>query len=415
MKEITVLFVDDEPSVLNSLKRFLIREPYQQRFAKSGAAALEMMAKEPVHVIVSDMKMPEMDGLSLLKRVKENYPETIRMVLSGFSHVENIIPAINTGEIYRYINKPLEPSSFKETLYSAIDFYLLNLDRKELVNKLRVRNHALEKALNEKKLAEKSLEKARQRAMETDSRIENTLLRGKVPGHIQGASIASFSLSARHLGGDFYDIIDFSPTCLDLIIGDVMGKGSHAALIGAGTKQYFLRALGRSRCTQENGKTKTLPELSQIVQEVHDQLAQGFTELESFVTVCYARLDLEHHQLDFVDCGHLPLLHYQAKDASCHFHSGVNMPIGFTSDEKIIATSVKILPGDILMFYSDGITETGAPEGEMFGQEMLEHFVREHHALDPEALLKALQDHLENFRKSTIIQDDCTGIAVKIE
>ena len=71
MKEITILFVDDEQSVLNSLKRCLIKEPYQKLFARSGQDALEAMAKEPVQIIVSDMKMPGMSGLALLEQVKK--------------------------------------------------------------------------------------------------------------------------------------------------------------------------------------------------------------------------------------------------------------------------------------------------------------------------------------------------------
>ena len=156
-KDITILFVDDEVSVLRSLKRYLIREPYIFLFAHNGVEALEMMKKQIVHIVVTDMKMPGMDGLELLKKIKTRYPDTMRLVLSGFSQVSSIVWAINSGEIYRYITKPVTPELLKQTLSDAVDFYLLKHDRKQLVDSLKERNHELSQAIEEKDSAQKKL------------------------------------------------------------------------------------------------------------------------------------------------------------------------------------------------------------------------------------------------------------------
>jgi len=409
MIQITILFVDDEQSVLNSLERSLIKEPYKKKFALNGQDALDLMSKEPVHVVVSDMKMPGMDGLSLLKQVKKQFPETIRLVLSGFSEVDLIIPAINAGEIYRYISKPIEPFKFKATIKSAIDMYLLKLDRKQLVEKLKVKNKDLLSALTKKEQAEKALEKARLSARKFDSHIEERLLRGNIPRYIKGADIAALNLSAENLAGDFYEIIDFTPDRFDLIIGDVMGKGTHAALIGAGTKQHFLRVLS------QGGN----PSLSELVQTVHNQITQSLMELESFVTIFCARFDLKHQKLDFVDCGHLPLLHYQALEGICIFHKGINTPLGFIKEEKIVENSVSLCPGDIIVLYSDGITEAKSPEGIMFESERLERFIERHHTLEPVRIIKKLEEQIKQFinpkkLQAPKLQDDCTCIIVKL-
>ncbi len=136
MKDITVLFVDDEKSVLTSLERYLITESYQKVFAQSANEALDILAVQPVHVVVSDMKMPGTDGLTLLRKIKKTYPETIRMVLSGFSEIAQIVPCINTGEIFRYLTKPIDPEEFKAVLYDAIEQYLMKRDKQELVQRL---------------------------------------------------------------------------------------------------------------------------------------------------------------------------------------------------------------------------------------------------------------------------------------
>ncbi len=136
MKDISVLFVDDEKSVLSSLERFLISEPYEKLFAQSAEAALDIFKTQKVHVVVSDMKMPKMDGLTFLREIKEKDPATVRIVLSGFSEIAQIIPCINTGEVFRYVTKPIDPEEFKTILYDAIELYLMKRDKQDLVKRL---------------------------------------------------------------------------------------------------------------------------------------------------------------------------------------------------------------------------------------------------------------------------------------
>lgn len=136
MKNIRVLFVDDEKSVLSSLERYLIADPFQKLFATNAKEGLRLISQQPVHVVVSDMKMPGTDGLTFLREVRQKNPEIVRMVLSGFSEITQIIPCINTGEIFRYVTKPVEPLEFKKVLYDAIEFYLMKRDKQDLVNRL---------------------------------------------------------------------------------------------------------------------------------------------------------------------------------------------------------------------------------------------------------------------------------------
>jgi diguanylate cyclase (GGDEF)-like protein len=136
MKNIQVLFVDDEISVLSSLERYLITEPYGKHFISSPEKALEFMGEFKVDVVVSDMKMPGMDGLTFLRRVKETYPNTVRMVLSGYSEIAQIIPCINTGEIFRYVSKPIEPPEFKALLMEAVELSLMKADKQDLTRRL---------------------------------------------------------------------------------------------------------------------------------------------------------------------------------------------------------------------------------------------------------------------------------------
>ncbi|PKL49391.1 MAG: hypothetical protein CVV39_03020 [Planctomycetes bacterium HGW-Planctomycetes-1] len=122
-----ILFVDDEVKVLNSLRRGLIDEPYETLFADSGKKALEILEQKEVHILVTDMRMPEMSGLELLKIVREKYPKIVRIVLSGYTQIATLLTAINQGEIYKYITKPWQmEEEFKPAIRQAIEFYDLN-------------------------------------------------------------------------------------------------------------------------------------------------------------------------------------------------------------------------------------------------------------------------------------------------
>ncbi|HWQ60928.1 MAG TPA: response regulator, partial [Negativicutes bacterium] len=121
-----VLFVDDEKNVISAIRRAVIEEPYMASFAGSAQEALKIMEEREISVIVSDLHMPEMDGLTLLKILKDNHPRTVRVILSSYVHLPQMLSAVNQGEIFKLIAKPW--STDKELLPAvrqAVDHYNL--------------------------------------------------------------------------------------------------------------------------------------------------------------------------------------------------------------------------------------------------------------------------------------------------
>ena len=116
----TVLFVDDEANIISSIKRTLRREGYQVLTANSAAEGFSLLAKQQVHIIVSDQRMPEMNGTEFLSRVKTLHPKTIRMVLSGYSELSAVTDAINKGAVYRFMLKPWEDDKLKQEINEAL-------------------------------------------------------------------------------------------------------------------------------------------------------------------------------------------------------------------------------------------------------------------------------------------------------
>ncbi len=120
-----VLCVDDEPNILSALRRMLSLEGFEVFTAESGAQALELLAQTPMNVIISDMQMPQMNGTELLEKVRQQWPQTMRLMLTGASDISGAINAINEGAIYRYTAKPWNDEELLGTLKSAIAFATL--------------------------------------------------------------------------------------------------------------------------------------------------------------------------------------------------------------------------------------------------------------------------------------------------
>lgn len=119
-----ILFVDDEALILNSLKRGLSDEPYEKFFATSGEDALKILEKHDISVLVTDMKMPGMSGLDLLKAVREPYPDLVKIVLSGYTQLPQVLVTVNQGDIFKFITKPWDlEEELKGILMESVDYY----------------------------------------------------------------------------------------------------------------------------------------------------------------------------------------------------------------------------------------------------------------------------------------------------
>ena len=138
-----VIFVDDEENILNALRRGLIDADYECIFASNGLEALEIIKNNVISVIVTDMRMPKMDGLTLLKEVKAISPDTVRIVLSGYTQLQQILATINQVDIFKFITKPWDmDEEFRIVIDQALEYYNLRMESERLKKALETRNAA---------------------------------------------------------------------------------------------------------------------------------------------------------------------------------------------------------------------------------------------------------------------------------
>jgi two-component system, NtrC family, sensor kinase len=142
-EQIKILCVDDEQNVLNALRRLFLDEDYDILTANSSEAGLQTLEKERAQLIISDYRMPGMNGVDFLKKVCARWPETVRIVLSGYADISAIVAAINDGQIYKFIPKPWNDDELKVTVSNAIERYFLAEKNTVLTLELQKKNDEL--------------------------------------------------------------------------------------------------------------------------------------------------------------------------------------------------------------------------------------------------------------------------------
>ena len=144
MSNLRILIVDDEENVLNALKRLFRKEPYEILTAISGEEGLKILDDHQADLIISDLKMPEMNGIEFLKRAKEKNSVPLRIMLTGHADLKSIIEAIDHGEIYRFLLKPWDDEELKMTIRQALDYYHLWKENRALVRTVQKQSEVLQ-------------------------------------------------------------------------------------------------------------------------------------------------------------------------------------------------------------------------------------------------------------------------------
>ena len=253
---------------------------------------------------------------------------------------------------------------------------------------------------------------AREREAEVGFKIQQTLLLDQPPVDVPGLRVSALTIPSQRIDGDFYIFFRHQNHCLDVIVGDVMGKGILAALVGAATKSYFLKALSHLNAFAKDGK---LPEPREIVMLSHAEVVRQLIDLESFVTLSYARLDVNRRRLDLVDCGHTGIVHVHGQSGLCDVLHGDNLPLGVREGEIYDQITVPFEPGDLFFFYSDGITEARNATGELFGTDRLREHILANSRLEPAAFVEAIRNAVFAFSGTEHLTDDLTSVAVRVE
>lgn len=385
-----ILIADDDPVIRAILQRIFEKSGFEVISARNGKEAADLLSDE-ISAVILDLEMPIMDGIECLRFIRKNYPDLSPIMLTASNEFSSAVEAMRNGA-FDYITKPFNPKQLIALVDKAIE------------------TDATAKRL---RIVEAELARSREHEIETASKIQQALLMGIPPKNFKGIEIANRSTPSQKVDGDFYDFIVINSQCLDVVVGDVMGKGIASALLGAALKSHFLRVIHELEfsCVHKGPP----PEPDAIVGRVQAAMIHQMEELETFVTLCYARFDLFKKQMRFVDCGHMRTIQYHRDSQTCSLLQGVNMPLGFPETDPFALITVPFVNGDFFFFYSDGLTEAMNPDGLLFGEERLVASVNANSALSPNEIIKKVWFDIVSFSGSEAFRDDFTCVVVKID
>ena len=220
---------------------------------------------------------------------------------------------------------------------------------------------------------------------------------------IGGLQIAGMMSPAKGIGGDYYDYIPIDEHSIQLVIADVAGKGVAAALL--------MSATAAAVQLEVNEQRNMLQMVSRLNASIHSVSSDG----ERFVTLLMAEVDARTRKLRYVNCGHNPALLFRADTGRVTRLSASCTPIGITLGPPCEIVSVDLFPGDVLVFYTDGVTEAENLLAEEFGMERLSAVVQRGSSLSAEALMDDIFSTAANFSKDLGFSDDVTILVVKCD
>lgn len=313
--------------------------------------------------------------------------------ITGFIYV--ILGTVVIIILLRGVQRPLHKMATQLVENGRIDF---RSGTKELDLLASTINRQLEEIVKE------SEAKVERKKMEHELAIARSIQQSFLPARhprLGGIDIAAKAVPALHVGGDFYDFISLDEDKLGLVIADVSGKGIPAALLMA-LSCALIRVISSEKIS-----------IQEVVEKTNLRINQYATE-GYFVTVFYAILDLIDRKLHYIRAGHNPPLLYKAHSDEFVFLEGKGMGLGVVEDIKLETRQIELAAGDILLLFTDGVTEAINPLREEFGVDRLYNLLREHQNSSAKGIIEKIEQEMAAFVSGEPQFDDITLMVIKV-
>ena len=382
-KPYKILVVDDEPDleplVLQRMRRSIRAGRYTFVFAHNGIEALEKLnADGEIDMVLSDINMPQMDGLTLLEQIPKVDPNLRAVIISAYGDMKNIRTAMNRGA-FDFVTKPVD----FEDLQVTIDRTLRNMAEWREALESRDKLVSLQNELDVARSMQQSI-------LPTQFPKSPKF---KVHGKMQ---------AARNVGGDFFDVLPLGDDSISLAVADVSGKGVPAALFMMSSRTLL------------KGSAIGVGTPTEVLREVNDLLVEDNRE-GMFVTVLYAVYHPNTRELTYASGGHNAPLVIHANGSSTLLPLTGGIALGVVGGLEYGQETVTLSPGDTVLFYTDGVTEAMNESDEEFGLDTLTKQLEATPPKDPEYATEVVFEAVNTFAGATPQSDDITCLALYCE
>jgi sigma-B regulation protein RsbU (phosphoserine phosphatase) len=409
-KKYTILYVDDEESNLRIFRMAFKRE-YDVLTAMGGNEAIEILRGNDVQCLITDQKMPEMTGTELLEKVLPEFPDVIRMILTGFADIEAIVKAVNKCGIYKYITKPWDKGEMKLTIDKALEAYELKSDKVKLIRELEKANSSLEEKVE---VRTKELAEVNKRLMDSIKyamTIQNAMLTS--PETIKEA-FSDFALLFRPLdvvSGDFYWYAEMEvegATLAFIACVDCTGHGVAGALMSMIGESLLNQIVYEHEITDP---AEILENLNIGIREIlSNSESSGHHGMDASIMV----VDREKEEVYF--SGARQALMYSDKGKIVTI-KGERVSIGgFEEDRKYVNHTIEYKTGETSFYLtSDGVQDQfGGPDNKKFSSSRLAECLEENLDKSLEDQKNALEQRLIDWMGKEKQTDDIMVIGIKI-
>ncbi|HCT8840641.1 fused response regulator/phosphatase [Pseudomonas aeruginosa] len=334
----TLLIIDDDEVVRESLAAYLEDSNFKVLQALNGLQGLQIFESEQPDLVICDLRMPQIDGLELIRRIRQTASETPIIVLSGAGVMSDAVEALRLGAA-DYLIKPLEDLAVLEhSVRRALDRAHLRVENQRYRDKLEAANRELRASLN---LLQEDQNAGRQ--------VQMNML-PVTPWSIEGLEFSHRIIPSLYLSGDFVDYFRVDERRVAFYLADVSGHGASSAFVTVLLKFMTTRLLYESR---RNG---TLPEFkpSEVLAHINRGLIN--TKLGKHVTMLGGVIDLEKNSLTYSIGGHLPLP-VLFVEGQASYLEGRGLPVGLFDDATYDDRVMELPPSFSLSLFSDGILD----------------------------------------------------------
>ncbi|MGE3541206.1 MAG: PP2C family protein-serine/threonine phosphatase [Candidatus Tectimicrobiota bacterium] len=378
-----ILVVDDEPDlealVRQKFRRHIRSKEFEFIFARHGAEALDYLrADRDIELVLTDINMPVMDGLTLLTHLGDLNPILQAVIISAYGDMQNIRTAMNLGA-FDFLTKPIN-----------LDDLTLTIDK--TVRQLHLQKQALHE--HDQLLAIKH-------ELQIATHIQQATLPRRFPPFPERHEFDLYAemIPAREVGGDFYDFFLLDETRLGLVIGDVSGKGVPAALLMA-TSRMLVKSIALSQA-----------HAAACLQQVNRLLAADNDSM-LFISLVYGILHLQSGALEYCNAGHHAPYVLGADGTLTALPTTRGLVLGLDEQFVYTANTISVAPGSTLLLYTDGIPEAFNRQGAIFSVERLEAHLRQAAGQAPQELLQGIVQAVREFAAGAPQSDDLTLLAV---
>ncbi len=333
-KKIRILVVDDEVDLeqlmLQRMRREVRRGHYEFEFAHNGVEALECLSKDDrFDIVLSDINMPVMDGLTLLGQIPQVDPDVRAVMVSAYGDMENIRSAMNKGA-FDFVTKPIDFTDLKITIERTIENLILWRNALSTRDKFVALNNELDVA----------------------RKMQQNILPRSFPSSDAFDLYASM-VPARSVGGDFFDVYELSDGRIGIVIADVSDKGVPAALF-----MMASRTLLKACAATSTSPSAVLEHVNTLLSEDNDNM--------TFVTLLYGIYDPKTRELVYANGGHnSPVVVKPDKTTELLELTG-GVALGVMGDFKYQESTVTLEPDSMVIFYTDGVVEAEKEDKELF-------------------------------------------------